>query len=98
MHASVKDFLGHLQNERKASLHTLRCYRDDLGQFCQYLEHSEGEGADPTAADPRRLRAYSAWMSSQGLAPSTVARRLASLRSFYRYQRRQGIVASDPAG
>ncbi len=57
-----------------------------------------GEDADPTEADARRLRAYSAWLSGRGYAPSTIARRLACLRSFFRYQRRQGVVAGDPAG
>jgi integrase/recombinase XerC len=57
-----------------------------------------GEGADPTAADARRLRSYAAWLGTRGYAASTVARRLASLRSFFRYQRRQGLVQADPAG
>lgn len=97
MHSAITAFLDYLRNERKASSHTLRSYGDDLGLFGQYLNDSEGEGADPTAADARRLRAYSAWLNSQGYAASTIARRLASLRSFYRYQRRQGTVASNPA-
>jgi integrase/recombinase XerC len=58
----------------------------------------EESAANPTEADPRRLRRYAAWLSGQGYAPSTVARRLASLRSFFRYQRRQGVVAADPSG
>ena len=44
-----------------------------------------------------RLRRYSAWLTGQGFAASTVARRLASLRSFFRYLRRQGLVGSDPS-
>ena len=55
------------------------------------------KGADPRAVDPGRLRRYSAWLSGQGYAPSTVARRLASLRSYFRYLRREGVVESDPA-
>jgi integrase/recombinase XerC len=97
MHPAVVRFLSHLRDERKVSPHTLRCYGDDLAQFCRYLEQHVGGPIDPSAADAKRLRAYAAWMSGQGFAPSTVARRLASLRSFYRYQRRQGEVATDPA-
>ena len=67
-------------------------------QFESYLAGVEGEEVDPTSVDARRLRAYSAWMSGKGYAPSTVARRLASLRSFYRYQRRQGVMTTDPVG
>ena len=40
---------------------------------------------------------YSAWLTGQGFAASTVARRLASLRSYFRYLRRQGLVGSDPS-
>ena len=98
MHPTVLAFLGHLRTERNASAHTLRSYEDDLTLFCGYLDESVGEGTDPTAADPQRLRRYSAWLNGRGYAASTIARRLASLRSFYRYQRRQGVVASDPAG
>jgi integrase/recombinase XerC len=98
MHSSIVHFLDHLRLERNSSPHTVRCYEDDLVQFEGYLVESVGLSADPTATDARRLRAYSAWLSGRGYAPSTIARRLASLRSFYRYQRRQGVVTSDPVG
>jgi integrase/recombinase XerC len=98
VHPSVRRFLDHLEAERNSSPHTVRCYEDDLVQFEQYLVEVSGEGADPTLADARRLRGYSAWLSGREYAPSTIARRLASLRSFYRYQRRQGVVVGDPVG
>jgi integrase/recombinase XerC len=98
MHATVTAFIDHLRSERNASVHTIRCYEEDLLLFCHYLDEAQGEGADPSAVDARRLRRYSAWLSGQGYASSTIARRLASLRSFFRYQRRQGVVAADPAG
>src|SRR3954464_10120283 len=98
MHPSIAGFLSHLRIERNASPHTVRCYEDDLVQFEGYLIESIGEAADPTTADARRLRRYSAWLSGRGYAASTIARRLASLRSFFRHQRRQGTVAVDPAG
>lgn len=97
LHPSVRAFLDHLRVERNSSVHTLRCYEDDLLRFCEYLAEARGE-SDPTAVDARRLRAYSAWLSGRGYAPGTVARRLASLRSFYRFQRRNGSVLVDPTG
>jgi integrase/recombinase XerC len=98
MHPTIIAFLNHLRTERNASAHTLRSYENDLELFCQFLAETQGEEVDPTLADARRLRRYSAWLSGRGYAASTVARHLASLRSFYRYQRRQGVVSSDPAG
>jgi integrase/recombinase XerC len=97
MHPSVTAFLDHLRRERNASPHTLRSYGNDLTLFCAYLGETQGPGAEPTTADARRLRGYAAWLGGRGYAAGTVARRLASLRSFFRYQRRQGEVTSDPA-
>jgi integrase/recombinase XerC len=65
--------------------------------YNRYLVEAVGTDADPAAVDPARLRRYSAWLSSRGYAASTVARRLASLRSFFRFLRREGSVAADPA-
>ncbi len=98
MHPTIQCFLDHLRTERNASIHTLSGYEDDLIQFETYLIEVEGESADPTEADSKRLRGFSAWLSGQDYAASTIARRLASLRSFFKYQRRQGIVTTDPAG
>ncbi len=98
MHPSVAHFLEHLRTERGASPHTLRSYEADLNQFTSYLVGAVGEGADPIAADSRRLRSYTVWLGARGYSAATVARRLASLRSFYRYHRRQGAMTADPAG
>jgi integrase/recombinase XerC len=97
MHHSVAAFLDHLRAERQASVHTLRSYEDDLALYSSYLVEVQGPAADPTAVDSVRLRRYSAWLTGRGYAPSTVARRLASLRSFFRFLRRQGLVTSDPS-
>jgi integrase/recombinase XerC len=97
VHHSIDSFLKHLGSQRQASAHTLRSYEDDLGLYSGYLKETVGEEADPTAVDAMRLRRYSAWLTSQGYAPSTVARRLASLRSFFRFLRQEGLVAADPS-
>ncbi len=101
MHPTVTAFLDHLKVERNASPNTVKSYEDDLTQFCLFLDESQGlepDEADPTEADAKRLRRYSAWLNGKGYAASTVARRLASLRSFYRFQRRQGTMTADPSG
>ena len=102
MHLSVSDFLEHLRVEGNASPHTLKSYEEDLRQFCGFLGESLGvapEEVDFGAIDAKRLRRYAAWLGGRerGYAASTVARRLASLRSFYRYQRRQGAMTADPS-
>lgn len=97
MHPSVKGFIEYLKTERRASSHTIRSYEDDLALYCGYLAEALGEGADPTGSDAMRLRRYAAWLSSRGYAPSTMARRLASLRSYFRYLRREGVITADPS-
>ncbi len=98
MHPTITAFLDHLRTERNSSSHTIRGYQEDLELFCRFLAEAQGEDVDPTEVDARRLRRYSAWLSGRGYAPSTVARRLASLRSYYRFQRRRGGKTADPTG
>ena len=97
MHPSVIGFIDHLKSERRASSHTIRSYEDDLELYCGYLAEAMGEGVDPSSVNASRLRRYTAWLSGRGYAPSTIARRLASLRSYFRFLRREGLVAADPA-
>jgi integrase/recombinase XerC len=96
MDSTVSAFLNHLKLERRASAHTVRSYEQDLELYCRYLRESQGEDAGVAAANAARLRRYSAWLSGEGYAASTVSRRLASLRSFFRYLRRTGVVSADP--
>ncbi len=98
MHGSISAYLDHLRSEKGSSAHTVKSYGDDLAVFWHFLVETCGESADPLTADAQRLRRYSAWLSGHGYAPSTVARRLASLRSFYRFHRRGGTIRTDPAG
>jgi integrase/recombinase XerC len=97
MDGSVRAYLHHLKAERRRSAHTVRSYQHDLDIYCGYVREFFGKDADPAGADAGHLRRYSAWLSSQGYAATTVARRLASLRSFFRYLRRNGLVSSDPS-
>jgi len=95
VHDSIQVFLNHLRVEKQASTHTMRSYENDLCLFERFLEET-GVPDPPTAADASRLRRYSAWLASQGYAASTVARRLASLRSYFRFLRRSGELDADP--
>ncbi len=97
MHHSINAFLDHLRLERQVSAHTLRSYQADLALYSTYLQEIRGKDADPTCVDSVRLRRYAAWLMSRGYAPSTIARRLASLRSYFRYLRRKGTVTADPS-
>lgn len=96
-HATIEGFLRHLTEERRVSGHTARGYRNDLTVFQGFLGAVDGVPSDPRDADAKRLRRFSAWLASRGDSPGTVARRLACLRTFYKYLRRGGEVSSDPS-
>ncbi|MDE2507458.1 MAG: tyrosine recombinase XerC [Planctomycetota bacterium] len=97
MDTSIASFLEHLRNERNASTHTLRSYATDLCVYEAFLLETKGEGADPLTADAKTPRRFSAWLHGQGLSASTIARRLACLRSYYRFARRRGLTSVDPS-
>lgn len=91
--SALAAFLASLE-ARDMSPHTLRTYRTALRQ---YLEWLAGMPAVTWVRPPRRvLRAYLSELDARGLARSTISNRVAALRSFYRFARRQGWVEGDP--
>jgi integrase/recombinase XerC len=97
MNPATLAFIEHLRSERNASPHTVRSYASDLAAFEAYLREVLPAGGDPLAIDVKKIRAYLGWLNRQSLSPGTVARRLASLRAFFKYLRRRGMVSTDPA-
>src|SRR3954470_19875130 len=79
---------------RGAAEKTRRAYGIDVGQFAIWASKRDLEAATVT---PKALRRYAAALSQRGAAPSTVARKLASLRAFYRCLREHGVVEQNPA-
>lgn len=79
---------------RDTSAHTRRGYHTAVRQFLEWL----GEHPEVDWRRPRRtaLRAYLAALAARPLARTSIANRLAALRSFYRYARREGWVEGDP--
>jgi integrase/recombinase XerC len=92
---AVATFLRYLAAERGASGHTVRSYRTDLLDCVAFLER-RGLGA-LTDADARVVRGYLADLHARGLARTSIARRLATLRSFFRFLVRRGRARVNPA-
>lgn len=91
----VEPFLQYLAVERGASAHTLRGYRRDLAQFAAFLD-ARGLGP-PLGADARAIRVWLAHLHDLGLAKTSIARKLATLRSFCRFWFRRGRLKRNPA-
>jgi integrase/recombinase XerD len=94
----VLDFLAYLEFERGLSRNTLEAYRSDLLQLGVHLERT---GADALTAGHAELADFVATLAAGGpdrppVAPATLQRKVACLRSFYRHLRRQDLIGDDP--
>ena len=84
--------------ERNASELTVKSYREDLTALAEYLGEARGGPCpEPGSLDVLELRGYVAALHEAGYAKSTIARRLASLRSFFRFGQRDGWAKGNPA-
>jgi integrase/recombinase XerC len=97
MQAAVARFLQYLLVERNASDYTIKSYREDLAALVEYLTELEGRVPAPEQVGTVELRGYVAALHEAGYAKTTIARRLASLRSFFRFGQREGWMKSNPA-
>lgn len=94
---AIDAFLRHLKVERNASPHTVRAYGADLRDFADFLGRERNAPADPRAVDHLTLRAYLARLHDRGLSKTSASRKLAALRSFFRFLCREGLAAANPA-
>lgn len=96
MEEALADFLRYLADERNASAHTIKSYREDLCQAVAFFRDSAGKAPRPADLTPRALRAYAAWLNERGYARATVARRLAAVRSWCRFLCQRGVLSVNP--
>ncbi|MBW3598684.1 MAG: site-specific integrase, partial [Planctomycetes bacterium] len=97
MQSSVARFLRHLALERNAAELTVKSYREDLTALTQYLSEAYGRMPKPAELTPLDLRGYVAALHEAGYAKSSVARRMASMRTFFRFAQREGLIDANPA-
>lgn len=96
MEDAIEKFCRYLGSERNVSPHTLLGYRSDLLQFHDFLRGQPGGGGDPAAVTHLVIRRYLAHLH-EGYSKSSIGRKLAAIRSLYRYLLRQGAVSKNPA-
>ncbi len=99
MQQALVAFLRHLGVEKNASDHTVKSYREDLTQAVEFFTKQLGGGSPrPAQVSVRHVRAFLAWLTAEkGYARATVARRLAAVRSWFRYLCREGVLTTNPA-
>jgi integrase/recombinase XerC len=97
---ALDEFLEHLRLNENASLHTVRAYESDLSQFLEFLStRLSRRRADLTPGDfdHLQIREFLGELHRRGNTRSSAARKLAALRTFARYLRREGDIEGDPA-
>jgi integrase/recombinase XerC len=97
--AHLKAFLQFLALNRNASPHTVRAYESDLTQFIGYMAAEadlKKRDLQPSHCTRDALRGFLAQLHKQGLSRASAARKLAAVRTFLRYLRREGLIEDDP--
>src|SRR5580700_3981890 len=97
MKEAIEKFLRYLNSERHVSPHTLRNYASDLQQFHTYLNPPESALVKLADIDHRVIREYLGHLHDQELQKSSIARKLAALRSFLKFCAREGLVRENAA-
>jgi integrase/recombinase XerC len=97
MHSAIDGFLRYLTIERNASPLTKKSYSEDLEALLEYFQEQRGSVPSPGEVGVHDLRAYLAYMHECEYARSSIARRLACLRTFFKYCCREKLAESNPA-
>src|SRR5215813_9503100 len=101
MRKHIDDFIKHLKYERNASDHTLRNYESDLAQFYDHIAPPDDRGVRREVnihdIDHLTIREYMASLYEQNKKKSSIHRKVAALRTFFRYLCREGILEVNPA-
>ncbi len=88
----IQKYLTHLEIEKNYSPHTILNYRLDLAEFSKFFGDGAVEGIEYST-----LRRFLAEMREKNLKPRSVARKLSSLRSFFKYLQREKVIKNNPA-
>src|SRR5258707_1009527 len=97
MKKSILKFLEYLHSVKNSSPHTISNYGKDLQQFLAYLTPPESEPPTLASIDHKVIREFVGHLHDQSLEKSSIARKLATLRSFFKYCVREGMLKENPA-
>lgn len=100
MKALISKYLKYLKIERNASEHTIISYQNDLESFLNFtaqVEDKNPEQIDISTITRLSIRLWLGDLSEQGLAKTSIARKVAALRSFFKYCFKRGYIDKNPA-
>ena len=94
----VNGFLEYLKKERSYSPHTIKAYKTDLIQFSRFVKEYGGTGSfNVSSVDKKTVQHFVGSLTEKGLSPKSTGRKLASIKSFFRYLLKHAHVESNPA-
>lgn len=93
--SAIERFLNYLEFEKRFSKHTVSSYGKDLAQFSQFLKN-QFEMSEPELATAPMIRTWLVHLKEAGAEARTINRKLSTLRSFYRFCMRNGLVKKNP--
>jgi len=101
MDTLIKKYLRYLKIERNASEHTINAYKNDLAGFSGFCSDTFStpveEEFDVSSVDRLLIRLWLGELSERGMAKTTIARKVASIRSFFKYCFKRGFIEKNPA-
>src|SRR5262249_15664211 len=97
MEEALAEFLRHLALEKNASAHTVKSYREDLTQALEFFRTRHSGALETAQLTTRLLRAYTVRLHDQGYAKSTIARRIAAVRTCCPFLSRHATLPATPA-
>jgi integrase/recombinase XerC len=97
MHRYLREFIKYIKLERRYSANTIEAYQRDLQQFESFLkEYFHTEMINWQLVDKRIIRGYLGWLSMQNLRKISIARKLAAIKSFFKFLTRHGYLEINP--
>ena len=91
----INEFVDYLSNVKRASKNTIASYKRDLLKLNHFLTDSECNEVDKITST--NLNSYVLMIEKQGMSTATVSRNIASVKAFFLYLLKQGVISEDPS-
>ncbi|OFX48400.1 MAG: hypothetical protein A2W95_02905, partial [Bacteroidetes bacterium GWA2_40_14] len=91
----INAFIKYLSNEKRYSKHTVRSYQSDLDQFVEFCISINPE-FNPIASDHHIIRKWIIFLMENGVSPRSINRKITTLKSFYKFLSREGVIEVMP--
>ena len=96
MYQAISEYIEYLELEKGLAQNTIDAYRRDLEYFADYSGVNSGI-ADISGVDRLSINSYIRELREKGLAPTSIIRKVASLRGFFKWANSSGLISKNPA-